>query len=102
MTKLDVLDGLTSLKICTGYRIGDRVVDILPYGADSIASCVPVFEELPGWQESTLGIKEFAALPLNAQRYLSRIEALVGTKIALVSTGPDRTETILVQHPFAS
>ena len=100
ITKLDVLDGLETLRICTGYKIDDRVTDILPYGADSIAHCVPIFEDHDGWSESTFGVKAWDQLPQNAQTYLRRIETLVGTSIDLVSTGPDRVETVVVRHPF--
>jgi adenylosuccinate synthase len=101
ITKLDVLDGLETLRICTGYRIDGRVLDVLPYGADQISRCEPIFEDHAGWSESTFGIKSWDQLPANAQRYLRRIEHLVGAKIAMVSTGPDREETILGKHPFA-
>ena len=100
ITKLDVLDGLETLRICTGYKIDGRVTDILPYGADSIAHCEPIFEDHAGWSESTYGVKSWDGLPRNAQVYLKRIEALVGTPIDLVSTGPDRDETVVVRHPF--
>ena len=100
ITKLDVLDGLETLRICTGYKIDGRVTDILPYGADSIAHCEPIFEDHAGWSESTYGVKTWDGLPKNAQVYLKRIEALVGTPIDLVSTGPDREETVVVRHPF--
>ena len=100
ITKLDVLDGLETLRICTGYKIDGRVTDILPYGADSIAHCEPIFEDHAGWSESTYGVKTWDGLPNNAQIYLKRIEALVGTPIDLVSTGPDRDETVVVKHPF--
>ena len=102
ITKLDVLDGLETLRICTGYKIDGRVTDILPYGADSIAHCEPVYEDHPGWSESTYGVKAWDRLPENAQTYLKRIEQLVGTSIDLVSTGPDREETVVVRHPFRS
>ena len=102
ITKLDVLDGLETLRICTGYKMDGRITDILPYGADSIAHCEPVFEEHPGWSESTYGVKAWDRLPKNAQTYLNRIEQLVGTSIDLVSTGPDREETVVVRHPFRS
>ncbi len=100
ITKLDVLDGLETLRICTGYKIDGRVTDILPYGADSIAHCEPIFEDHAGWSESTYGVKAWDGLPKNAQTYLKRIEQLVGTPIDLVSTGPDREETVVVKHPF--
>ena len=100
ITKLDVLDGLETLRICTGYKIDGRVMDILPYGADSIAHCEPIFENHAGWSESTYGVKTWEGLPKAAQVYLKRIEALVGTSIDLVSTGPDRDETVVIKHPF--
>jgi adenylosuccinate synthase len=100
ITKLDVLDGLETLRICTGYRIGGKVVDVLPYGADSIEHCEPIFEDHPGWSETTFGVKTWEGLPKNAQTYLKRIEQLVGASIAIVSTGPDREETVVVRHPF--
>ena len=100
ITKLDVLDGLETLRICTGYKIDGHITDILPYGADSIAHCEPIFEDHAGWGESTYGVKTWDGLPRNAQVYLKRIEALVGTPIDLVSTGPDRDETVVVRHPF--
>jgi adenylosuccinate synthase len=102
ITKLDVLDGLETLRICTGYRVDGRILDVLPYGADSIARCEPIFEDHPGWTESTVGARAWDALPKNAQSYLKRIEELVGANIAIVSTGPDRAETIVVRHPFRS
>ena len=100
LTKLDVLDGLATLKICTGYRLGDKTVDIFPVGAEDAARCEPIYEELPGWTESTVGAKSLAALPPNARAYVKRIEALVGVPIDMVSTGPDREETIVLRHPF--
>ena len=100
ITKLDVLDGLDELKVCTGYTVDGKTLDILPYGAESIAACTPIYESHPGWRESTLGIQQFDKLPKNAQNYLRRLEALVGTRVALVSTGPDRNETIVLHHPF--
>ncbi len=100
LTKLDVLDGLTTLKLCTGYHIDGRRVDIFPVGAEDAARCVPIYEELPGWTESTVGAKTLAALPANARAYVKRIEELVGVPIDMVSTGPDREETIVLRHPF--
>jgi adenylosuccinate synthase len=76
------------------------VIDILPYGAESISACTPIYETHPGWSESTLGVQSFDKLPKNAQTYLRRLEELVGTRVALVSTGPDRNETIVLHHPF--
>ena len=100
VTKLDVLDGLEEMKICTGYRIDGRLSDILPVGADDLDRCEPVYESLPGWKESTVGVKSFAALPKAAQDYLKRMEALCGVPVDMISTGPDREETIVLRHPF--
>ena len=100
LTKLDVLDGLTSLKLCTGYLIDGKHVDIFPVGAEDAGRCVPIYEEMPGWTQSTVGAKSLAALPANARAYIKRIEELVGVPIDMVSTGPDREETIVLRHPF--
>ena len=100
VTKLDVLDGMETLRICTGYKVDGEVTDVLPYGADSIDHCEPIFEDHPGWTESTFGVKTWEGLPKNAQTYLKRVEQLVGASIDIVSTGPDRDETIVVRHPF--
>jgi adenylosuccinate synthase len=100
ITKLDVLDGVEMVKLCTGYRVGDGVSDILPVGAEELARCAPVYEEMPGWQESTVGVREFGRLPRAARDYLARIEALCGVPIDLISTGPERDETIVRRHPF--
>jgi len=101
ITKLDVLDGIESLDICTGYELDGKVVDMLPVGADDVARCEPIYETVPGWTETTFGAKTWDALPKNAQHYLKRLEAVCGVPIAIVSTGPERDETIVLQHPFA-
>ncbi|QWT45949.1 adenylosuccinate synthase [Azospira inquinata] len=101
ITKLDVLDGLPELNICTGYRLDGEVVDLLPIGADQVERCEPIYETLPGWSQSTYGLKHWDELPANAQAYLKRIEALVETPIDVISTGPEREETILRRHPFS-
>ncbi|MGP1718343.1 MAG: adenylosuccinate synthase [Methylophilus sp.] len=101
ITKLDVLDGIESLDICTGYKLDGKVVDMLPVGADDVARCEPIYETVPGWTETTFGMKTWEGLPKNAQHYLKRLEALCGVPIAIVSTGPERDETIVLQHPFA-
>lgn len=98
--KLDVLDELATIKICAAYRCGDKILSAPPFDSEEFAQCVPVYEEFPGWQTSTVGITEFAKLPANAQTYLRRIEELVGTPIAMVSTGPDRNETIVLRQVF--
>ena len=100
ITKLDVLDGLPEVKIATGYTVNGEPLALLPSGADAVAECVPVYETLPGWRDSTVGVRDFDALPANARAYLRRIETLTGVPIAMVSTGPDRDETILRHHPF--
>jgi adenylosuccinate synthase len=100
ITKLDVLDGQPILRICTGYRVDGATVDVLPYGAENISACEPIYEDHPGWTESTVGVQDWAKLPKNAQTYLRRIEELVGASIALVSTGPDRKETIMLESPL--
>ncbi|UCE30639.1 MAG: adenylosuccinate synthase [Burkholderiales bacterium] len=100
VTKLDVLDGMPSVQVCVGYRSAGKALDVLPFGADEVGACEPILEELPGWSESTAGVREWDALPLNARRYLERVSRLAGAPIAMVSTGPERDETILLQHPF--
>lgn len=100
LTKLDVLDGLESLKLCTGYKLDDKVIDIFPVGAEDAARCEPIYEEMPGWKESTVGAKSLAALPAAARAYIKRIEELVGVPVDMISTGPDREETIVLRHPF--
>ena len=100
ITKLDVLDGAESLKICVGYEVEGKVSDILPVGAEELARCVPVYEERPGWQESTVGVKAYKGLPKPARAYLQRIEELCAVPIDLISTGPERDETVVMRHPF--
>jgi len=100
MTKLDVLDGLETIRVCVGYRSGGAVTAEPPLFADAFAEVEPVYEELPGWSESTVGVTSYAALPDNARRYLERIEELVGVPLDLISTGPDREQTIVRRHPF--
>jgi adenylosuccinate synthase len=100
VTKLDVLDGMDELKVCVGYRIEGQFSDLLPAGAEDTARCEPVYEDLPGWSESTVGVQRLEALPRNARAYLDRIEAICGVAIDIISTGPDRAETIVRRHPF--
>ncbi|QWF72105.1 adenylosuccinate synthase [Methylomonas paludis] len=102
LTKLDVLDGLDKIGICTAYRINGALTSTAPLGADQYAACEAVIEELPGWSSSTAGITDYAALPENAKAYIARIEALVGVKVTILSTGPDRNETIVLESPFAA
>jgi adenylosuccinate synthase len=100
ITKLDVLDGIGPIRICTEYTAAGTRLDLLPSGAEAVAECKPVYEEVPGWDQSTFGVKRFDDLPPNARAYLRRVEQLAGVPIAMVSTGPERDETILMHHPF--
>jgi adenylosuccinate synthase len=101
ITKLDVLDGLKEIKLCVGYDSPDGRLDVLPAGADSVAQCKPIYESWPGWEGSTAGIKSWDDLPIEAQRYLTRLSEVTGAGISMISTGPERDETILLDHPFA-
>lgn len=100
ITKLDVLDGLSTIKICTGYKLHGEDCLYPPLESDLFAQCEPVYEEMPGWQESTIGVKQFNDLPKNAQKYLLHIEELAGVPIDIISTGPDRKDTIVLRSPF--
>ena len=88
------------MKVCTGYELGGRRVDILPLDADEIEACVPIYDSLPGWEGSTFGVTQWDALPHNARRYLERVQAFIGAPIAMGSTGPDREHTIVLRHPY--
>ena len=101
ITKLDVMDGLENINICIGYELNGETIDILPFGADAVAACTPIYETMPGWQDSTFGVKSYDALPQNAKNYLQRVAEICGAPIAMISTGPDREETIVLQHPYA-
>ncbi|PRP71543.1 adenylosuccinate synthase [Chromobacterium amazonense] len=98
--KLDVMDGLEEIKLCTGYMLDGKLIDILPFGSDAVTKCEPVYETLPGWTGTTVGVKRWEDLPANAQAYLKRIEEVCGAPVDIVSTGPDREETIVLRHPF--
>ena len=100
ITKLDVLDGLQEVLVCTGYRLDGRVVDILPLDADDITRCEPVYEAFEGWSETTAGVTRWDDLPARARQYLLRVQELIGVPIDMVSTGPDRDHTIVIRHPF--
>jgi len=100
ITKLDVLDGLDELKVCVGYDCDGQTVQSPPSGAEAFGHCEPIYETLPGWKTSTVGIQDYADLPANAQAYLSRLEALIEAPIDLISTGAERNETIIQRHPF--
>jgi adenylosuccinate synthase len=101
ITKLDVLDELQTVRLCTGYRRGGTLTDILPFGAGAVAECEPVYEEFPGWRQSTFGIRDWAQLPAAARAYLARLSEVTDVPIAMISTGPDREQTILMRHPFS-
>ena len=100
ITKLDVLDGVETLQVGVGYNLGGERIDILPSGADASANCEPIYEEIPGWTQSTVGITRLEDLPANARNYLKRIEQACGVPVDMISTGPDRDETIVLRHPF--
>src|SRR5579885_2127344 len=100
ITKLDVLDGLDTIRVAVGYRINGQVVAEPPLSIEGYAGLEPVYEELPGWRESTVGITDYASLPVNARKYLERLQALVEVPIDVISTGPDREQTIVLRHPF--
>jgi adenylosuccinate synthase len=100
VTKLDVLDGMETVQVAIGYRVNGARSDILPVGAEALEECEPVYEELPGWKESTVGLTRFGQLPGAAQDYLKRIEQVCAVPIDLISTGPERAQTIVLRHPF--
>jgi len=100
ITKLDVMDGMETVQLGVGYRINGVESDIMPAGADALTDCQAVYEEMPGWQESTLGMQRYEDLPKAARNYLERIAEVCGVPIAMVSTGPDRDETIVLRHPY--
>jgi len=100
ITKLDVLDGMEEVKLCTGYRMAGTLVELLPAGAEDAALCEPVYEILPGWKDSTVGVCEYDKLPARARAYLERLQAVCGVPVDMISTGADRDETIVRRHPF--
>jgi adenylosuccinate synthase len=100
VTKLDVLDGVQTLRLCVGYKIDGQMIDILPVGADGLEGCEPVYEDMPGWSGSTIGVKRYEDLPLQARNYLKRMAEICEVPVDMVSTGPDRDETIVLRHPF--
>jgi adenylosuccinate synthase len=100
ITKLDVLDGLEKIKICVSYKLEGQEVDTPPVGADLFEKCEPVYIEMPGWQESTVGATDYDQLPQAARDYLDKIQELCETPIDIISTGPDRNETIIRRHPY--
>jgi adenylosuccinate synthase len=100
LTKLDVLDGLPTIKICTAYDRGNQTLTLPPSGAGAIEQCKPVYDELPGWQDSTSGARRMQDLPAAARDYIAKIEALTEVSVDLISTGADRDDTICLRHPF--
>ncbi|MDJ0870633.1 MAG: adenylosuccinate synthase [Gammaproteobacteria bacterium] len=100
VTKLDVLDGLDSIQLCVGYTCRGEQLDTPPVALEAFEACRPVYEEMPGWPQSTAGARRYEDLPDNARRYLGRLEEITGIQIDIVSTGPDRDETIILRHPF--
>jgi adenylosuccinate synthase len=100
VTKLDVMDGMETVRICVGYKLDGTVSDILPVGAEMLEKCEPIYEEMPGWKDSTVGVKNYDALPAAAKNYLKRMEEVCGVPVDIISTGPDRDETIVLRHPF--
>ncbi|MDR2332198.1 MAG: adenylosuccinate synthase [Burkholderiaceae bacterium] len=102
ITKLDVLDGLTELQLCVGYELDGQRIDLLPMGAEEIARCIPIYETIPGWTDSTVGVTKYDELPANARKYLERIEEVTGVPVAMISTSPDRDHTILMHNPYAA
>ncbi len=101
LTKLDVLDGLDKIGICTAYKINGVLTETAPLGADQYQACEAIIENMPGWTETTAGITDMERLPANAKAYIERIEQLIGVKIVILSTGPDRDETIMIENPFS-
>jgi len=101
ITKLDVLDGLESIKICTGYEFKGQVLDLPPVGADAFEECKPIYESMPGWSDVTVGARDLDSLPQAARNYLDKLAEVVGVPVDIVSTGPERDETIVLQHPFS-
>jgi adenylosuccinate synthase len=101
LTKLDVLDGFDDIKVCTGYRRGNQRYDYLPPGVTAQAEIEPIYENFAGWRESTCGARSYADLPANAIKYIRRVEELIGAPVTMLSTSPEREDTVLVRDPFA-
>jgi adenylosuccinate synthase len=94
------MDGLETVKICTAYQYNGEEIDLPPYGADGMSACKPIYEEMPGWKETTHGIRKYDEIPENARVYLDRISELLGLPVHIISTGADRDDTIVLEHPF--
>jgi adenylosuccinate synthase len=100
ITKLDVLDGFETLRLGVGYQVKGQTLDLLPFGAENVEGCEPVYEEFPGWSETTVGVTQYEQLPANARKYLERLAEVCGAPIDMISTGPDRDQTIVLRHAF--
>ena len=100
MTKLDVLDGLETVKIAVAYERNGQQLTTMPCGAEEYETVSPVYLEMPGWSESTVGAQNLSDLPENARQFITKIEEIVGAPVDIISTGPDRKETIILRHPF--
>ncbi|MBN1379668.1 MAG: adenylosuccinate synthase [Gammaproteobacteria bacterium] len=101
VTKLDVLDGLETIRICVGYKVDGKEIDISPVGAEAYSACEPIYIDMPGWQQTTVGLRDYDQLPDNAKAYLKKLEEVVATPIAIISTGADREDNIILQQPFS-
>ncbi|OOZ41088.1 adenylosuccinate synthase [Solemya pervernicosa gill symbiont] len=101
LTKMDVLDGLEKLLIATGYEYDGEIIDVPPIGADAYEKCNPVYVEVPGWSETTVGVRNYDELPDNAKAYIKKIEELIGVPVDIISTGPDRADTIVMRDPYS-
>ena len=99
VTKLDVLDGMEEVGICVGYKLDGKEIDVLPYGAENVARVEPIIEMIPGWSEVTKGVTQYDKLPVNARKFLERMQEICEVRIDMVSTGPDRKETIMLHNP---
>ena len=97
-----MLDGLAELQLCIGYKLDGETLDLLPMGADDIERCEPIYEVLPGWTDSSVGVTDFNQLPANAQTYLMRIQEITGVPVHMVSTSLDRDHTIVLHHPYSA
>lgn len=100
LTKLDVMDSLEEIKICTAYEVNGKIVETFPVDADSIEQCKPVYMSMPGWQSPTVGVTRLEDLPVNAINYIAKIEELLETPIDIISTGPERNQNVIRRHPF--
>ncbi len=100
VTKLDVLDGLETIRICIGYQVDGKQVDLPPVGAEAYSACEPVYIDMPGWESPTVGLRDYDKLPAEAKSYLKKIEEVVDTPVAIISTGADRADNIILQQPF--